>query len=284
MTEQVGELSAVDVIETMESGHEFTVEGDPRFGDRVPVVKFLEALGDWVDALRLTGRQVLPKRRPTVEWLLTEVNPGSAVARLDPFPTTTDGPFVAAQSVQRNVRALRAIQAGEDTNPFVGQLALKPLTKLVHAVDRGELPPIRIVRGPLFAEIAPRDDSDADRSRLFPALGSIEGVLTGVSFAANPASFVVRDRLDKILVTCYFDPDRFYDDVVQNLRRRVSISGRVTRRSNGIPVFVTDVQEIHRFPDRSELPQPIDIIGIDPDFAGGDPAEVYIGGRRERYP
>jgi hypothetical protein len=260
---------------------EFTIAGLPEFGDRVPVDQFLAAAGDWLDALKATEAALAPRRK-AVEWLLTEVLPGSAVAKFVPFPQAADGASIADQLVFRNVVGLNALQRGAEPTTIPNK-TVEHLLRLIKRVDDQDVPGISVKRGELYSLIIPRTDMESapTRPRHSRAIGGVDGVIVSVSFAASPPSFTIRERLDGVLVPCYFDADQHYDAVIENLRQRVSVLGIVTRRADGVAEFMTEIEAIIPVPSDVTLPRPSDLVGIAPDFTDGLSAEKYVRSRRD---
>jgi hypothetical protein len=143
-------------------------------------------------------------------------------------------------------------------------------------VEEGGAPGVVIKSGQFTAEILPGEAKQARKEAARRAVGSVEGILASVSFAGTRPVFSVRDHITQNLTPCYFDADRFYNLVIAGLRRRVAVSGIVTERPNGEISSVTDVDEIYIFPLRHELPQPGELLGLDPDLTEGMPVEEWI--------
>lgn len=97
------------------------------------------------------------------------------------------------------------------------------------------------------------------QGKLYSAIGSVEGQLQTLSDRGK-IHFYVFDSLRDKRVICTFD-DELTDQAMSAWRKRVSVSGVVTYRENGIPVRVK-VHHIRVFRDPSELPPPQSVRGI----------------------
>lgn len=259
---------------------EFTIDGDPAHSNQVSLGDFAEMVADWFGVLHQVTVD-LSGRKPAVEWVVRDLRTSSAVLSCEPHSQTDEGDLVAKESIRLIVVATNSIGRGGDPTRIISEKASIPLLRLVQRVEEGQVPGASIKSGQLVANIRPSGGESVQiRTQARRAVGSVEGILTGISFAGARPSFVVRDHLTGNLVPCYFDADRLYDLVISGLRNRVAVSGIVTERSNGETVSVTDVEEIYLFPARSGLPQPSDMLEIDPYLAEGLPAEEWVGKRR----
>jgi len=107
----------------------------------------------------------------------------------------------------------------------------------------------------------------------------LEGELKAVSFSESRPFFSVYRSAGGRAIKCYFAEDRFLQDVLENLRQRVVVLGRISRSEDGTPVAVSDVRLIRKL-GGPNLPRPSDLIGIAPDLTGDLTAEEWLLGRR----
>lgn len=256
---------------------ELTIAGDPELNDRVSLSTFAAVINDWVTALK-SETDALSQRKTAVEWVLSDLKKGSAWALCDPIPLTPEGAMVASEVERRIVVAINHTMRGGDPAWVVHERTAAPVLRLVRRVSDGEVSGLNIKSGELVANVRP-----IDIEQHFPvviarrAIGSVEGQLVGVSYAGKSSFFTVRDRLSDNLVRCYFDSKRFTERVRAGLLHRVAVSGRLTEQLDGVVSNLSDVDDIYIFPPQSELPQPSDVIGIDPELTEGMSAEEWIG-------
>lgn len=255
----------------------FSTDGFPEYGDLVTVRAAAEALLGFADALESITKQ-LSTKDPAVAWVIQEAETGSFVVDIEPRAQTRSGPDVADETVRLYTLAVAAANHGEDPAELVPKRAAEAIVRTKNQVESGALRPIQVRRGPYEAEFVPSAQVRSDR-RKRQSIGSIEGELTTISFSGSPY-FTVRTRLDGISVRCAFDPDQFFDEVVINLRKRVAVSGLVTKGADGIPRAMSRVERIYPFPLRDQLPQVHDVQGSDPELIEGMSSEEWVRMRR----
>jgi hypothetical protein len=259
---------------------ELTVLGEPSLGDRVPLWAFAAVVGDWVAALRCETDS-LSAKRTSVEWVLSDLKKGSAWASCDPVPLTPEGVLVAKEVQRRIIVATNHAMRGGDPGQAVHEKTSASILRLVRRVNDGDVPGFSLKSGALIADVRPTEiERDFPKVLARHAIGSVEGQLVAVSFAGRNSMFTVRDRLTGNLVRCYFDAQKFTERVRTGLLHRVAVSGRLTEQIDGDVPNISDVDAIYIFPSQIELPQPSDIMGIDPDLTEGMSAEEWIGLQR----
>jgi hypothetical protein len=259
---------------------ELTVLGDPAFDNRVPLSAFVAVIGDWFAALRNETESLSP-RKPAVEWVLSDLKKGSAWALCEPVPRTPEGVLIAKDVERRIIVATNHAMRGGDPGDVVHEHTIAAILRLVRRVDDGEVPGFSLKSGDLVADVRPTEiDRNFPKAISRHAIGSVEGDLVAVSFAGKNSQFTVRDRLTGNLVRCYFDSKQFSERVISGLLHRVAVSGILTEQINGEVQTIGDVDAIYVFPPQSDLPQPAEIMGLDPDLTEGLPAEEWIGLQR----
>jgi hypothetical protein len=245
----------------------------------VPARVFAHALDEWIAALEQTVSD-LEIKHGTVVWVLTGLTIGSATAELTPEWDSVGGELAAKESQSRVIFAASRFQQSGDFGNGISAKAAAHLGNSLRAVCEAGIGHVEIVHGNTRLELPTTAFEPAARSRSMKQLGSLEGEIVALSFA-KVAVLTIRVRLYNNLVPCYFDQDRWLEAAKAGLLRRVVVSGIITYRENGEPSSMSDLDAIHVFPDDSELPQPIDLLGITPDFTGGLPAEVWLARQRE---
>lgn len=253
--------------------------------ERIGLAAFATAVGGWAELVR---RVTLEESgaRPLVHWVVQDLRVGSTHVELAPMlvPTTREEQG-EAERVQRAVPkivvgGLERVERGEDPSEVFSpeaaeqvRIAIRPLLDekiawiLVHDAER---------EVGLTREGAGRRQEPP--ARLW-SIGSVEGELKAVSFAETRPFFSLYRSSGGRAVRCHFDEGRFLDQVLANLRQRVLVAGRLTRATDGQSLAVTDVQTIRRLGGGS-LPQPVDLLGIDPGMTGELLSEEWVDRRR----
>lgn len=253
--------------------------------ERISMETFAVVVAAWSEIVRrVTLEQSGP--RPLVRWVVKRLDTGSA--HVDYAPVLTphlDGDLSYAELVKDAVprivgEGMARIEGGDDPtivfSPEVAEQArilVRPLLSehisriLVRAAEREVT---------LTREGAGQHHEATSKLR---SIGSVEGELKAVSFSESRPFFSVYRPTGGRAVKCYFDERRFLDDVLANLRRRVLVSGRISRADDGTPLTVADVRLIRTL-GGSDLPQPSDLVGIAPDLTGDLLSEDWLQRRR----
>jgi hypothetical protein len=114
--------------------------------------------------------------------------------------------------------------------------------------------------------------------RGYRALGSIEGIVVGITLARRRPTFMVRKSADNVIIDCVFAMDRL-DDVKEALGKRVLVSGEITYNWRGDMSEVSPVTLI-RLLGKESSPSIEQITGLEPDITDGLPSGRYV---RERF-
>lgn len=246
---------------------------------------FAASIAGWVDLVR---RLTLEESgaRPLVQWVVRELRVGSAhmdLAAVLNSALEDDGREAASvrEAVPRMVVAgLERMEEGEDPSDVFSPEAAEAARLLVRPLLSERL--ARIVVRNAEREVA-LTRLGAGRHQEPPArlrsIGSVEGELKAVSFSEARPFFSVYRAGGGRAVKCYFDEGRFLEQVLALLRQRVLVSGRISRTDDGMPLTVTDVRTVRRL-GGTRLPQPADLIGIDPELTEGFSSEEWLARRR----
>lgn len=251
----------------------------------IAIEAYATTVAGWADLVR---RVTLEESgaRPLVRWVVRDLRVGSTHLDLAPILVAGSGEDVGEAEEVREavprivVAGLERMEAGEDPADVfspeaaeAARLLVRPLLSeriahiLVHDAER-EVPLTRLGAG-----------RHQERPSRFLSIGSVEGELKAVSFSELRPFFSVYRTGGGRAIKCYFNERSHLDQVLALLRQRVLVSGRISRTDDGTPSIVSDVRTIRRL-GGSRLPQPADLVGIDPDLTGGVPSEEWLAQRR----
>jgi len=248
----------------------------------ITLAAFVEATAGWADLVR---RLTLERSgsRAAIEWLISDLKIGSAeLGLVDRVVDEERGPIVEEELQVLILDGMEAIELGASPTEVFSVEAAEGAIRMLGAFGSRSVGRILLGAGgrqlTLTREGAGRhvDQPAPDRRA---SHGSVEGSLKAISFSENRPFFSVYTERDGRAVKCYFDESRHLAQVLQLLRQRVQVAGRLHRRLDGSVAFVTEIKELRRLRDRSELPQIADIFGIAPDFTGPLPTVEWL--RRE---
>lgn len=86
-------------------------------------------------------------------------------------------------------------------------------------------------------------------------LSSLEGTLEALNFHGNP-TFTIWDRVSKSPVRCYFPKDKEWKERVKTLlENRVLVRGKVNYFRNGVPRFISEIEEMENRSPIANLPK-----------------------------
>lgn len=251
----------------------FHTEGFTEYGDLVPLNVVADALRDFAEALESITKHIA-RVDDAVAWILQDAQTASFAMDVLPQPQVSEGERIAEETVRLYILASEIAVKHGKVEELVPRRAARAIERTVERVDKGEMGATSVRRGDQFIEFRPSMEA-LTRKKRFQSFGSIEGYLNGVSFSGTPY-FTVKTSLDGVAIRCFFDANRLYDDVVHNLRRRVAVSGWITKSEDGVPRSVSQIERIYAFPPASTLPQASDLEGLDPDLTEGMASEEWI--------
>lgn len=107
-------------------------------------------------------------------------------------------------------------------------------------------------------------------------IGTLEGVLVGITLARAPFTFSVREAVHGRLIQCRFTLEQL-PEVREALMQRVAVRGRILTTEDGLPLRISATESIALLEVSSEFDVGA-FIGLDPHFTDGLSAEEYISG------
>ena len=255
-------------------------ESDPE--GRITLTSFGVAAAAWAELVRQITREQ-SGAYPRVRWMVE--NAGGVDTEpilLAKKEEETELANQVARDVPRIVSdGLGRIERGEDVYAVFSAEAADHARTLARVLQDsvGQL----LVRTPDREVVLTREGTGRleERASGTRSIGSVEGVVNGVSRSEGRPYFGVARATGGRSVKCYFEESVYMDTVLALFRdrARVLVAGRLSRSAEGSPFRVTDIREIRRL-DRSDLPRVADILGIDPDLTEGLPSEEWLRMRR----
>ena len=217
-------------------------------------------------------------------WYFTFLSVGSGHAVLEGIPDVSAVEFdemepVARQLEQRYVRGLAALEERADVPEGFTYKAIEAAQRLgsifsdsVRALD------VQTVSGDTHVTSRMLESIREINKRGYRALGSIEGIVVGITLARRRPTFMVRKSDDNNIVDCIFVMDRL-ETVKDALGKRVLISGEITYNWRGEMSEVSPVARV-RLLGEGPIPSIEEITGLEPDITEGLPSGRYV---RERF-
>ena len=216
-----------------------TVKGEAipprRFADAVRL--FAELLDD-IDAAHSANNQ------PTMRWRLGELGSGSAVVpyvgtlRQPTVEPTVDVPLLC-------VRGVRELQEGVFEPSVFGRKEMEHIHQIGRMI-RDDLAGFQLEAPDSGAHAEITLAAAANAARFLAkheTLGAVEGRLEAVNTHGDQLRFTVWDDVSGRPVRCHFD-DSLLDHVVQALRTKVLVTGRLHRDPDGRPREIREIIEL----------------------------------------
>jgi len=216
---------------------------------------FTRSVRTFFDLIKDVSAEVGGRR--TLEWIVS-LKPGSIGICATAKPVKSDGVLVR-RTIRAITRGIQTVEKRRGRPEHFSDSALQRLFQLGSIVGSGD-------QGVSVIRIADQSISPVSIAYVDELLGTPAksyGTIEGKLFALNTKgrlTFSIAETLTGKDVKCYFSDDLF-DEVVGAIRRRVAAYGLIRYKKNGQPVSV-EIEKLTVFPDRSELPQFRDIIGL----------------------
>lgn len=217
--------------------------------------------------------------RGSLEWYITDLEVGSAIAVIEPRPKGKRTDDRVALMVGANfVQGLKTVEEGETIPPYFSDVDMGRVRAIAQRLGKPGAKVLEVAHlngGQIAATMTQQSGLNVARL-LEPAtsgIGSVVGKLEVIS-VHGPPRFNVYDSATKRAVRCRFDSERL-DEVAAALGKRVSVTGIVHRNANGDPLRV-ERPELRLLPDDAELPTTRDLIGLVPDLTDGLSAEEHV--------
>ncbi len=255
----------------------FVVEAE----DPLPLDLVLKTLTDARSILMDVERGVSRSDRSVGEIVVSHVADRSVAIDLHYRARTDADQAVVARAESAFVEGLASISNAAIPPRFFGSESLHALRRMSRRLQRvrGGRLGISDGGGTSHASIDASTLESVERllSGGHDALGSIIGRLEAVNIHHRRVARVYSEDWTGS-VECHFDESSMAE-VRAALGSRVVATGVIQRTATGSPTRLT-LTELEILPDANELPTIDDLIGIDPDFAGGLSGEDYVSQQR----
>ena len=229
-------------------------------GDKITSEKFSHSVRTFFEIIEDVAANFTGKRK-AVEWIIS-VKPGSIglCATAEPINIPESEVIKTIDTIGKGIEA---ISKREKPPEYFTDNVLEKLYHLGNIVGLGDkgISQITIQTNGSPNEISPSSVSFVSELLKTPnmAYGTIEGHLDALELKGK-INFGIDEILTGKRVKCFFG-DEIYNDVIKSLKRRVSAYGLIRYQRGGIPKSV-EIKNLNVFPDKSELPQFKDIIGL----------------------
>lgn len=232
--------------------------------------------------LRDLDSAISARPKGSLEWYITDLRIGSAVAVVESRPAVPEADERLAAMVSENfVIGLETIERGESLPAYFSDTDMGRVAAISRMLPQAGGEVFRAAHlngGQRTATLTSKAAVNVTKlmEPHFKTIGSVSGKLEVISIH-GPPRFNVYDNLTKRAVRCRF-PREQLDEVAAALGQTVIVSGIVHRNGNGEPISV-ERPEL-RIVEAGQRPTTRDIVGIDPAFTGDEDTVDYISRRR----
>lgn len=219
----------------------------------------------------------------SLEWYITDLSIGSAVAVIESRPTVpeVDGERLGTMVGHNFVGGLDAIEHKAQMPPYFSEQDLGRVRAIAGLLRKTESEGLSTAHlngsAKPLSETTLSQDAGRNVSKILKpsskAIGSVAGKLEVIS-VHGPARFNVYDVTTKKAVSCRFDKDRV-DDIAAALGRRVVVTGIVYRNAHGDPIKV-EKPDLRILAESGDAPSVRALIGLVPDMTGELSAAEYV--------
>jgi hypothetical protein len=250
----------------------FKLEGNRKEGDSVSLDDFLKFVDAGLTALRRIERDATGARTTAIDYLIVELEYGSATIAFAPVGTDP--------ALQRHVATTFAITAAALRDDSLDLLNVD--VGLRRAFEDLARPLKRGVRYASIEVDETRIELHGDEGRAFSlaphsesaAVGSYSGNIDALNVHREHV-FYLYPPVGPTRIQCVFDP-LLLDDVRAALKRYTTVHGLLEyNEGNAFPVRIV-VERIEVNPPEDQLPTLDDLWGIAPDLTGGMDSVAFV--------
>lgn len=249
--------------------------------EALPLDLVLKTFADARRVLVDVERGVSRSSRQVSQILVRHVADGSVALELEYRALHDEHRAIVERAESAFIEGLATVSTATAPPRFFSSESLRILSRMSRRLRGIEGGRLAVSNG----NGAPRASVDASTSesveRLLrdshQALGSVIGQLEAVSIHEQRVARVYSTDWSGS-VECHFGED-LTRDVAAALGSRVVASGTIQRTATGTPTRLR-LTSLELLPDANDLPSIDDLIGIDPDFAGGLSGENYVAQQR----
>lgn len=229
-------------------------------GPKITATKFTRGIKAFFGFINDVANEVSGKKK-AIRWIVS-VRPGSININVEPEPLNGFETVIPV-TIEAIEKGIDIISNKAERPTHFSDDALKKIIDLVSIVDSRdkELDRVRIwvnnKPNNLSSKIVANIDLILGTSS--KAYGTIEGKLQVIS-ERQGLNFVVYDSLTDKPIKCYFDDD-IMNEVIGAFGKRISVYGMIRYRKDGEPISI-EVEELEVFPNKEDLPNIYDVLGI----------------------
>lgn len=234
-------------------------------GPRITAQHFRTSFNAFLQMVDEVANNVAGKSH-AVEWLLS-VESGSVRVHIDPEANQIH-PEQISVAIDAIQAGLGSLEVGEAIWPeHFSEKALEAAKTIGEVLSKseGELSTVQVRCNRQAIKMSSRSIASVDLllRGSYSDHGTVEGRIQVLS-RRGKTRFSIDDDISGRHINCYF-PGELWDDVLQSFNpkmdRRVSISGPILYRHDGIPVHIT-VEKFRVLHPKNELPSWNDVLGI----------------------
>lgn len=285
--ESVSTLRTVSDVESPEQPRlDFVVEGAP---GTIALRSFLSALDDARAVIEGVDVAIMHLATPMIEWYVEDLHMSSLAATLVGKPRRSPAaleytPQLGHQIATTFVEGLRTVEMRPIVPPSFPEQSMRRLKQLGNVMGRNGAKGFRAVKLESGGElVSARVEARLTRqaainakealSPRYTADGSVVGRLDVISVHKGQ-QFTIYDEIDRRPVKGSFS-EALLGNVKEALSRRVIATGIIRRNGAGQMISIL-VETLEILPADHQLPTVGDLVGSDPDFTNGLPADVWV--------
>lgn len=230
----------------------------------VPGLEALELLVDGLSPLLKEYSRVLVGEE--VDWDISKLSFSSI--GLGVYPNQRTKPHLEdplRNMSRRFVHDLTVLESGMSAETTILGSDTRLWRKWIQLVTTENIKMVEVESEGSSATLTANGAGSVDIPRLPGAVvDSVRGTIQGVNFSSG-TYFTLHRESDNRPIRCYF-PERMEEPVVANLRKKVSVTGKVRYDASGEYQSITVTLPPRRLRGRGDAPRIVDLVGITSGF------------------
>ncbi len=233
-------------------------------GQRITLPDLIAAANRVLGILVDVDSNVSEEPGGTIDWVIRDLESGSAVLEVEAAPKGEITPFFAPAEVVRKFKSgMRQIAENGERPPYFSERGMQQAYELTAMLHINGIDAFRVGYNGETVEFTP-GIKKAVKETLegkYKAIGSIEARIDTLSAHEKPYSCTAWTLLTNEPIRCFFSDAEVLSSAYENFKQRVTLRGILTSRPNG-EVTSMRVHSIEPFPADEDLPSVDDILGI----------------------
>lgn len=233
-------------------------------GQRITLADLLAASSRLLGILTDVDARITDQPGGSVDWVIRDLQPGSAILEIEAQPKGEQTPFGAEAEIVRQVKAgMRQVVERGERPPFFSERAMQQTYELTTLLSENGIQDFTLGFSGEAVEFTPgmRKAVKQTLEGKYRAIGSIEARIEMLSAHEPPYSCTAWTLLTNEAIRCYFTDSALLKTAYEHFKQRVTLRGILNSRADG-EVTSMRVHSIEPFPSDDDLPTVDDIRGI----------------------